>query len=129
MPGFVLTPGTREVGRAGPGIDPDEDLVTRSRSGDMEAYAKLIERHEGGGWCIRNLGAMIALELVKDGDMKKPDADLTKAICAKAAEKGLILLSCGTRANVIRFLPPLTTEMEIIDEGMALLKTIIKELI
>ena len=78
---------------------------------------------------IRNLGAMIALELVKDGDMKKPDADLTKAICAKAAEKGLILLSCGTRANVIRFLPPLTTEMEIIDEGMALLKTIIKELV
>lgn len=47
MPGFVLTPGTREVGRAGPGIDPDEDLVARSRSGDMEAYAKLIERHEG----------------------------------------------------------------------------------
>ncbi len=78
---------------------------------------------------IRNLGAMIALELVKDGDMKKPDADLTKAICAKAAEKGLILLSCGTRANVIRFLPPLTTEMEIIDEGMALLKNVIKELV
>ena len=78
---------------------------------------------------IRRLGAMIALELVQDGDMKKPDSDLTKAICAKAAEKGLILLSCGTRANVIRFLPPLTTEMEIIDEGMALLKSVIKELV
>ena len=78
---------------------------------------------------IRSLGAMIALELVQDGDMKKPDSDLTKAICAKAAEKGLILLSCGTRANVIRFLPPLTTEMEIIDEGMALLKSVIKELV
>ncbi len=78
---------------------------------------------------IRNLGAMIALELVKDNDIQKPNPELTKAICAKAAEKGLILLSCGTRANVIRFLPPLTTEMEIIDEGMALLKSIIKELI
>ncbi len=78
---------------------------------------------------IRNLGAMIALELVKDGDFKKPNPDLTKAICAKAAEKGLILLSCGTRANVIRFLPPLTTEMDIIDEGMALLKSIIDELV
>jgi len=41
----------------------------------------------------------------------------------------LILLSCGTRANVIRFLPPLTTEMEILDEGMALLKAIINELV
>lgn len=78
---------------------------------------------------IRHLGAMIAVELVQDGDMKKPNADLTKAICAKAAEKGLILLSCGVRANVIRFLPPLTTEMEIIDEGMALLKSVIAEVI
>ncbi len=78
---------------------------------------------------IRNLGAMIAVELVKDGDMKKPNADLTKAICTKAAEKGLILLSCGVRGNVIRFLPPLTTEMEIIDEGMDLLKSVIAELV
>lgn len=77
---------------------------------------------------IRNLGAMIALELVEDGDINKPNAALTKAICAKAAEKGLLLLSCGTRGNVIRFLPPLTIEMEVLDEGAAILASLFAEL-
>jgi 4-aminobutyrate aminotransferase / (S)-3-amino-2-methylpropionate transaminase / 5-aminovalerate transaminase len=70
---------------------------------------------------IRHLGAMIALELVVAGDINQPNAALTKAICAEAAEQGLLLLSCGTRGNVIRFLPPLTIEMEILDEGAAIL--------
>ena len=77
---------------------------------------------------IRNLGAMIALELVEEGDINKPNAALTKAICAKAAEKGLLLLSCGTRGNVIRFLPPLTIEMEVLDEGAAILASLFAEL-
>lgn len=77
---------------------------------------------------IRNLGAMIAIELVENGDLQQPNAALTKAICAKAAEKGLILLSCGTRGNVIRFLPPLTIEMNILDEGAAILKDVFNEL-
>jgi RNA polymerase sigma-70 factor, ECF subfamily len=45
--GFVLVPETRPAGAAGPGIDPDEGLIRQARAGDMEAYAKLIERHEG----------------------------------------------------------------------------------
>lgn len=87
------------------------------------------ERHPAIVGDIRNLGAMIALELVKEGDLAQPDADLTKAICSRAAEKGLILLSCGTRANVIRFLPPLTAEFAILDEGMAILSALIDELV
>ena len=54
------------------------------------------------------VGAMIAMELVHDGDADKPNAELTKAIVAEAAKNGLILLSCGIRGNVIRFLPALT---------------------
>ena len=77
---------------------------------------------------IRNLGAMIALELVENGDINQPNATLTKAICAKAGEKGLLLLSCGTRGNVIRFLPPLTIEMEVLDEGAAILASLFDEL-
>ena len=45
-----------------------------------------------------------------------------------AAEQGLLLLSCGTRGNVIRFLPPLTIEMEILDEGAAILSRVIDSL-
>jgi len=44
---------------------------------------------------VRNLGAMVAMELVKNGDAHQPDADLTKALTKRAAEKGLVLLSAG----------------------------------
>jgi 4-aminobutyrate aminotransferase/(S)-3-amino-2-methylpropionate transaminase len=67
---------------------------------------------------IRNLGAMIAMELVHEGDANRPDADLTKALVAEAAKNGLILLSCGIRGNVIRFLPALTISDELISESM-----------
>jgi RNA polymerase sigma-70 factor, ECF subfamily len=45
--GLVLVPGTLATGSTGLGADPDEGLLAEARAGDMEAYAKLIERHEG----------------------------------------------------------------------------------
>lgn len=78
---------------------------------------------------VRNLGSMIAMELVKDGYVNKPNPELTKALSAKAIENGLILLSCGVRGNVIRFLPALTIEIDLIDEGMAILKRSLKSLL
>lgn len=78
---------------------------------------------------VRNLGAMIAVELVQDGNIDKPDAELTKKLSAEAAKRGLILLTCGIRANVIRFLPALTAPFEIIDEGMQLFSDILAELV
>lgn len=77
---------------------------------------------------IRNLGAMIALELVKDRATKEPAADLTKALVQKAADKGLILLSCGTYGNVIRILVPLTASDALIDEGLDVIETALEEL-
>jgi 4-aminobutyrate aminotransferase / (S)-3-amino-2-methylpropionate transaminase / 5-aminovalerate transaminase len=67
---------------------------------------------------VRGPGAMVALELVKNGDPKQPDADLTKALVQRAAANGLLILSCGTRANVIRFLAPLTASEAILTEGL-----------
>jgi len=67
---------------------------------------------------VRNQGAMIALELVHDGDMEKPNTELTQAIIGKAAEHGLILLACGFYGNVIRFLPALTMTDDILNEGL-----------
>jgi 4-aminobutyrate aminotransferase/(S)-3-amino-2-methylpropionate transaminase len=71
---------------------------------------------------IRALGAMVAMELVIDGDAGMPDAALTKALCSKAVESGLILLSCGVRGNVIRILAPLTIDMEHLEEGLGILE-------
>lgn len=67
---------------------------------------------------IRNLGAMIAMELVVDGDVSKPDAELTKALIGEVNTHGLILLSCGIRGNVVRFLPALTITDALVEEGM-----------
>ncbi len=70
---------------------------------------------------VRGLGAMIAIELCEEGDVRRPDAALTKRVVTEAARRGLILLSCGTSANVIRILVPLTAGDVLLDEGMAIL--------
>ncbi|SDE47116.1 4-aminobutyrate--2-oxoglutarate transaminase [Kordiimonas lacus] len=77
---------------------------------------------------VRNLGAMIAMELVEDGDANKPNAALTGALVKAAAENGLILLSCGVRGNVIRFLPALTAPTAVLEEGLDILATTLKNL-
>jgi len=71
---------------------------------------------------VRGPGAMIALELVKGGDADQPDADLTRALVVDCAKEGLILLSCGIRSNVIRFLVPLTASDELVNEGLDVLE-------
>ncbi len=70
---------------------------------------------------VRGMGAMVALELFKNGDVKQPDADLSKRIAAEASARGLILLTCGTDGNVIRILVPLTASDALLDEGLAIM--------
>jgi len=77
---------------------------------------------------VRNLGAMVAMELVKNRDPHAPDADLTKALTRRAAEKGLVLLSCGIYGNVIRFLVPLTASDAIVREGLGIVADALREL-
>jgi 4-aminobutyrate aminotransferase/(S)-3-amino-2-methylpropionate transaminase len=74
-------------------------------------------------------GAMMAMELVNDGDADKPDAALTKALVGKAYQNGLALLSCGARGNVIRFLPALNMSDALINEGMDILESCLQELV
>jgi 4-aminobutyrate aminotransferase/(S)-3-amino-2-methylpropionate transaminase len=77
--------------------------------------------------CVRNSGAMIALEFVNNGNFKQPDSDTAKKIIEKSSNNGLLLLSCGMEGNIIRLLPPLTIEFEILNEGLDILnKTIIE---
>jgi 4-aminobutyrate aminotransferase/(S)-3-amino-2-methylpropionate transaminase len=77
---------------------------------------------------VRGLGAMVAIELVKNGDAHQPDADLAKALVKRAAENGLVLLSCGLYGNVIRFLVPLTASDGIIAEGLRIVSDSLREL-
>jgi 4-aminobutyrate aminotransferase/(S)-3-amino-2-methylpropionate transaminase len=74
-------------------------------------------------------GAMMAMELVKNGDAEQPDAELTKVLIGSAYENGLALLSCGARGNVIRFLPALNISEALINEGMDILEKCLQELV
>lgn len=71
---------------------------------------------------VRGLGAMVAFELVHDRATKEAAPELTGRIIAEAEKRGLILLSCGTRANVIRILSPLTIGEETLEEGLDILE-------
>jgi len=76
---------------------------------------------------VRGLGAMVAFELVKDPKTKEPDAELTASILAHAEKRGLILLSCGTAANVVRLLAPLTIQDAVLEEGLNILSAALRD--
>ena len=76
---------------------------------------------------VRALGAMVAVELVKNGRAEAPDPELTRALVQAAGRNGLIILSCGVYANVIRFLAPLTIPDAVLKEGFRLFELSLEE--
>jgi 4-aminobutyrate aminotransferase / (S)-3-amino-2-methylpropionate transaminase / 5-aminovalerate transaminase len=68
---------------------------------------------------VRGLGAMLAIEIVKDRDTKEPDAKLATAIVEKALRRGLLLLKAGIHSNCIRVLVPLVIADEQLWEALA----------
>ncbi|MGJ5591140.1 4-aminobutyrate--2-oxoglutarate transaminase [Micrococcus lylae] len=66
---------------------------------------------------VRGRGAMMAIEFV-DPATGAPDAELCGAVAKAVRETGVILLTCGTYGNVVRFLPPLTISEELLREGL-----------
>jgi 4-aminobutyrate aminotransferase/(S)-3-amino-2-methylpropionate transaminase len=113
-------------------IIEEENLLERSREiGNLfgKRLREMQEKHPGVIGDIRaDRGAMIAVEFVKNGDVDQPDADLTKALLGAASKKGLLLLACGVRGNVIRFVPALTISDELANEGLDLLGECLAEL-
>lgn len=66
---------------------------------------------------VRGRGAMVAVEIV-DPATSEPDAALTKRVVAAAGSQGVLLLTCGTYGNVIRFLPPLSISNALLGEAL-----------
>jgi len=71
---------------------------------------------------VRGLGAMMAIELVKNQDPNQPDADLTKKLIAACADRGLFLIGAGLYGNVIRILSPLVITQKTLRTGLAILR-------
>lgn len=71
---------------------------------------------------VRGRGAMMAIEFV-DPATGAPDAALTGTIAKACIAEGVIVLTCGTFGNVIRFLPPLSIGDALLDEGLDVVAT------
>ncbi len=102
----------------------EEGLVQRANQlgerlrGHLEALRARVPRMAE----VRGLGAMLAVEFCEPGG-HTPDPDFTRAVQARALERGLMLLTCGVYANVIRFLFPLTIPESVFTEGLSILET------
>lgn len=103
-----------------------DGLCARAEAIGQIVEARLLSARQraGGGaiGAIRRAGAMVAMELVAADNPAEADPALTRALIATAQERGLILLSCGTHANIIRFLMPLTIPDAQLDEGLSILE-------
>ncbi len=100
----------------------DEDLCgTAGRIGAvmLPRLRSLAERYPVIG-DVRGRGAMLAIELTVPGGTE-PDPVTTKAVAAACHAAGLVVLTCGTYGNVLRFLPPLSMPPDLLDEGLDVL--------
>ena len=100
----------------------DQDLAgaaTKIGATIAERFTAMQASHPGIGE-VRGRGAMMAMELVKPGT-KEPDADAAKRIVAACHRAGVVALSCGSFGNVLRLLPPLVIEPELLDDGLGVL--------
>ena len=97
-----------------------QGAMLRARLEDMRSRWSCIGE-------VRSLGAMVAMELVRDRRPDSPDAEITKALVQSAGRRGLVLLSCGIYGNVIRFLAPLTIPDAQLAEGLAILEAALED--
>jgi len=117
---FVGNPVAQAAALAVLDVFEDEGLVERAeRIGD-------IIRARMHGWQerfpligdVRGLGAMLAIELVRDPETKEPAPDLASLVAEEAATRGLLLLKAGVFSNCIRVLCPLVIDDSELREGL-----------
>ena len=101
-----------------------EEVVGRAAElgRDVRKALEGFQRHYAIIGDVRGLGAMLALELVKDRTTKTPGTDEAKRLTAFCRERGLIILGCGTLGNNIRLLMPLTITHAEVARGLTILE-------
>ena len=73
---------------------------------------------------VRGRGAMLAVEIVRPGSLE-PDPTETSRIARECAARGVLVLTCGTYGNVLRFLPPLVMPAALLDEALDVLEEVV----
>ena len=100
-----------------------DDLAGRARHiGEimLPRLNKLAEAYPCIG-DVRGRGAMVAVEIVQPGGLE-PDHVAAATVARHCHEAGLVVLTCGTFGNVLRFLPPLVIGDALLEEGLSVLE-------
>lgn len=90
-------------------------LAAKDRLSAMKEKYNIIGDH-------RSLGAMQALELVKDRKTKEPAPEMVKAIVKRCHKRGLIIITAGIFSNVIRLLMPVNIPLDQLNQGLDILE-------
>jgi 4-aminobutyrate aminotransferase/(S)-3-amino-2-methylpropionate transaminase len=117
---YVGNPVAQTAALAVLDVFEDESLVERASAVGDTIRSRMSAWQER--WAeigdVRGLGAMLAIELVKDPATKEPAADLASAVIEEAFRNGLLLIKSGTDGNCIRVLTPLVVTDGELDEAL-----------
>ncbi|MBL0921855.1 MAG: aspartate aminotransferase family protein, partial [Phycisphaerales bacterium] len=86
-----------------------------------DRFLALQRRHPGLIGEVRGLGAMIAMELVVDGDLDRPNTEAATRLMHACWERGLLIVTAGAGANIVRTLTPLAITDEQLARGLDIL--------
>ena len=105
-----------------------DDLVGKAREIETVMFKHLVALAAKDARIaeVRGKGAMIALELVDASG--KPDAAFTGKLAGALKAKGIIVLTCGTDGNIVRFLPPLTMPLDLLEATLETIAFTMSEL-
>ena len=106
----------------------DGDLVANAAARGRELTAGLRElmAEDPGIGDVRGPGLMIGVEFVTDRASRAPDGARADAVAARAAEEGVLLLTCGLHHQVIRWIPPLDVTVPEIEEALSAFERALK---
>jgi 4-aminobutyrate aminotransferase / (S)-3-amino-2-methylpropionate transaminase / 5-aminovalerate transaminase len=117
---FVGNPVAQAAALAVLDIFEDEGLVERAGRIGETIRGRMVswqDRHPQIG-DVRGLGAMLAIELVRDPATKEPAPELASRVTEEAAQRGLLLMRAGVHSNCIRVLCPLVITDPELDEAL-----------
>jgi 4-aminobutyrate aminotransferase/(S)-3-amino-2-methylpropionate transaminase len=107
----------------------EDGLVARAREIETLVKARLTAIREKDDRIgeVRGRGAMLAVELVRSGGTE-PDPRLARDVAKAAHGQGVIVLTCGTYGNVLRFLPPLTIGDALLNDAFDVIAAAFEEI-
>jgi 4-aminobutyrate aminotransferase len=98
----------------------DEGLIANAaaRGADLRVGLDRVAAEDPRIGDVRGRGLMVGVEFVTDRETAEPDGPLAKAVIARAADLGLLVLTCGMSGQVVRWIPPLDATPADISEAV-----------